>query len=123
MCLTTTAPMRSSLSTFPGLTRISAPTRINNTLERITDFQSGDKIDLSGIDARTGGFGNGGDQAFTWLGTARSANGNSNGGLHYFYDATNNVTVVEGSNDGDTTAEFQVVLTGNITLTAADFVL
>ncbi len=109
---------------FTGANADQRANAINNTLERIVDFQSGDKIDLSGIDARTGfGGNNGGDQAFTWLGTGAITNGNSNGGLHYFYDATNNVTVVESSNDGDTAAEFQVVLTGNITLTAADFVL
>ena len=116
--------MRSSLSTLPGLTRLSAPTPSTTRWNALWTFQSGDKIDLSGIDARTGfGGNNGGDQAFTWLGTGAITNGNSNGGLHYFYDVTNNVTVVESSNDGDTAAEFQVVLTGNITLTAADFVL
>ena len=109
---------------FSGAGQAQRLAAYNNTLERINDFTHlTDKIDLSGIDARTGGFGNNGDQAFNWLGTGAITNGNSNGGLHYFYDATNNVTVVESSNDGDTTAEFQVVLTGNITLTAADFVL
>ena len=99
----------------------------NANRELITDFMHLiDKIDLSGIDARTGGGGSNGDQAFTWLGTAAFTsgnNGNANGGLHYFYNAANNVTVVEASNDGDTTAEFQIALTGNIQLTAADFIL
>jgi len=110
---------------FTGASAAQRANAINNTLERITDFVQGtDKIDLSGIDARTGfGFGNNGDQAFNWLGTTAFSNANQNGGLHYFYDATNNVTVVEASNDNDTTAEFQLVLTGNIALTAADFVL
>lgn len=115
---------------FSGASAAASANAITNTLERITDFVGTndvgalkDKIDLSGIDARTGIF-NGGDQAFTWLGTAAFSNGNSNGGLHYFFDATNNVTVVEGStNINNPAAEFQVVLTGQHVLTAADFIL
>lgn len=88
----------------------------------ITDFvHLTDKIDLASIDARNSLFG--GNDTFTWLGTAAFTAGNANGGLRYFYDVTNNVTVVEGSTNTGTGAEFQIELTGNITLTAADFVL
>jgi Ca2+-binding RTX toxin-like protein len=109
---------------FSGANASQRLNAYNNTLERIADFTHlTDKIDLSGIDARSGN-GNGGDQAFTWLGITAFNNSNSNGGLHYFYDSANNVTVVEGStNANNPAAEFQVVLTGQHTLTAADFVL
>lgn len=99
-------------------TGITAATR-----DVINDFLSGtDRIDLAAIDARTGG-GNGGDQAFTWLGTGAITAANQNGALHYFYDSINNVTVIEASNDNDIAAEFQVSLIGNQTLTAGDFIL
>jgi Ca2+-binding RTX toxin-like protein len=89
----------------------------------ITDFTAGDKIDLSGIDARTGN-GNAGDQAFTWLGTNPITNANSNGGLHYYYDTANNLTIIEGSNNANNAAvEFQIALIGNISLQATDFIL
>jgi Ca2+-binding RTX toxin-like protein len=94
---------------------------INITLERITDFVVGeDKIDLSTIDASDRA---GGNQAFTWLGTSAFTTGNALSGLHYFYDATTNTTVVEASNDRDVAAEFQVALTGQIVLNATDFIL
>jgi Ca2+-binding RTX toxin-like protein len=94
---------------------------IDNTLERITDFVVGtDKIDLSTIDASDRA---GGNQAFTWLDTSAFTVGNALSGLHYFYDATTNTTVVEASNDRDVAAEFQVALTGQIVLNATDFIL
>ena len=111
-----------SVFNFTGATVINSANAINNTLERITDFQVGiDKIDLSTIDARVA---TRNDQAFTWLNTsAFVVNTTANGGLHYFYDSATNTTVVEASNDTDVAAEFQVVLTGNIALAASDFIL
>ncbi|NOU24684.1 MAG: hypothetical protein HOO90_04020, partial [Methylotenera sp.] len=100
--------------------------------DRIADFTRGidpaipgdvyipvDKIDLSGIDASTAG----GNGTFNWLGTTALNAGNADGGLHYYYDSINNLTIVEGSVDTNTTAEFQIELVGNVALTAADFVL
>ena len=95
-----------------------------NLLEIIMDFAAGDKIDLQGIDARTGG-GNSGDQAFSWV-TGDFTNVNRNGGLHVQYvTGTDNrsYTVVEASTDNDTAAEFQFSLLGHINLTASDFIL
>lgn len=89
------------------------------TRDQITDFQAGDKIDLQGIDASSAA----GNGAFAWLGTAAFTAGNANGGLHYYYDSINNLTIVEGSVNASTTAEFQIELVGNITLAATDFAL
>lgn len=96
------------------------------SLELIRDFTQGqDRIDLSGIDARTG-FGNGGDQAFTFLGQAAFTNANANGGLHYAHVVDGSgqwFTVIEASTNGATGAEFQLALLGQLTLTSADFIL
>ena len=66
----------------------------------ITDFLSGtDKIDLSGIDARTGGFGSNGNQAFTSLTESTAAFTNAQQ-LHYHYEnvgVANEITVIEGN--------------------------
>lgn len=95
-------------------------------LELIADFTQGqDKIDLATIDAKTGA-GFTGDQAFSFLGTDAFTAANANGGLHYFQvqDASGQwYTIVELSTDGDTTAEFQLALQGQLTLTSADFTL
>jgi hypothetical protein len=41
--------------------------------------------------------------------------------LHYVYDASGNVTIVEGDTDGDGSADFAVGLSGNVSLGRADF--
>ena len=72
-----------------------------------------DKIDLVGIDADTTVAGN---QAFRWVGTAPLTDA---GQLGYFTSGT--TTIIHGSNDTDTTAEFQIQLNGMKALTDADF--
>ncbi|MFZ4688395.1 MAG: M10 family metallopeptidase C-terminal domain-containing protein [Polymorphobacter sp.] len=86
--------------------------------DMITDFATGDRIDLSRIDAITGGT----DDGFTLIGAAAFSNVagqlrvNSLGG---------GIFAVEGDTNGDGAADFSIRLT-NIdahTITAADFVL
>lgn len=94
-------------------------------LEVIMDWMAGERIDLSGIDARTGS-GNLGDQAFAFLGDAAFTSGNQNGGLHVFQiqnDAQQWYTVIEASTDNDSAAEFQLALLGQHDLTGSDFFL
>lgn len=86
----------------------------------VTDFvkSQADKIDVSAIDANIATQTN---NSFVWKGAAVFSG--AAGELHYFYDIINNVTVVEGTVDANTTADFQVQLAGNIPLAATDFVL
>ena len=85
----------------------------------ITDFVHGqDKINLARIDPDSA---HAGDQAFHWLG--HSALGTTPGDLSWFSSGGN--TIVQGSTDTDTAAEFWIQLNGNVgpSLAAADFVL
>jgi len=84
--------------------------------DTITDFTAGDLIDVSGWDANTAV---GGDQAFTFVGTA--AFSGAAGELRYFDDGVD--THVLGDINGDSVADFEIVLSGIIVPTAADFVL
>ncbi|MCW1381903.1 cadherin [Novosphingobium sp. KCTC 2891] len=81
----------------------------------IADFNPAfDRIDLSGIDARSG---RGGNQSFTFLqgeGTPFTAAGQ----VHYFYDALTNQTIVQANVDGNLAADFEIALTGHIDLGA-----
>jgi len=89
-----------------------------NSADRITDFHSGDIIDLSGIDANTG---LAGDQAFTFIGS-NSFDGQA-GELRAVFDAAHNVWTVEVDVDGDQHADMSIVLatTGGHIITASDF--
>lgn len=79
--------------------------------DKIVDFATGDKIDLSKLDATLAD----GDQAFTFIGNA--AFGNVAGQLRY------DNGVVEGDTNGDGIADFSVIIANNAVLTASDFVL
>ncbi|WP_095011888.1 calcium-binding protein [Tsuneonella mangrovi] len=86
--------------------------------DRITDFTSadGDLIDLSHIDADVG---TAGDQAFTWIdGAAFSGHA---GELRA--EIVGNTTYVYGDTNGDGTADFALLLTGQLALQAGDFIL
>ena len=103
----------------------------------ITDFTTGDKIDLSGIDAKTGVAG---DQAFTFNGS--SANKNAGDLTFKMFDSINGaenalgfdidgvsgkgaagaVTVVFGNVDGGN-PDFAIVLLGGGAVTSSDFFL
>ena len=82
----------------------------------ITDFVHGtDKIDLSGIDAITGG----GDQAFAFAGNNASTVAN---GVTWSEDGGN--TILHIDNSGNTTPDMQIILTGHdLGLTDTDFIL
>ncbi len=84
----------------------------------ITDFSQADreKIQLNLVDANTALTG---DQAFAWIGTGAFTG--AAGQLRYAHQAGN--TYVEGDTDGDGTLDFAIMLTGAVTLTAADFTL
>jgi len=82
----------------------------------ITDFGIGiDKIDLSGIDAMAGGS----DDQFDFVG----ASGFSGvaGELRSFVSGSQ--TFVQGDTTGDGVADFQIAMTGALTITETDFIL
>jgi serralysin len=87
-----------------------------STADRITDFASGDKIDLSAVDANSLV---GGDQAFTFIGV--SAFGNVAGQLHYEQISGN--TYIEGDLNGDGVADFMIRADGLHALVGTDFVV
>ncbi|MDR6292471.1 Ca2+-binding RTX toxin-like protein [Inquilinus ginsengisoli] len=86
--------------------------------DRITDFShaQGDRIDLAAVDANSIVTGN---QAFAFIGT--TAFTHHAGEMRFAVSGGN--TVVSGDVNGDGVADFNIVLTGAITLVAADFVL
>ncbi|MBK5914194.1 VCBS domain-containing protein [Rhodocyclus purpureus] len=87
-----------------------------DTGDTITDFHVGfDSLDFSAIDANTAASG---DQAFGLVNSvALQANS-----INWFVEGDN--TVVQFDNDGDVgSAEFEITLVGQLTLSAADFVL
>ena len=87
--------------------------------DSVTDWASGDKIDLSRIDANAiGGTAN---DRFSFLGTATFSG--VAGQLHYVRDVAGSRTFVEGDTNGDRVADFHLELTGHHYLLATDFVL
>ncbi|WP_417723921.1 M10 family metallopeptidase C-terminal domain-containing protein [Salipiger sp.] len=85
--------------------------------DRIVDFHPGeDRIELSRIDAdTTQGF----KQAFTFIGNAGFSG--TAGELGYRLEGGN--TVVMADRDGDGTADFEIELTGELSLSAGDFLI
>ena len=83
----------------------------------ITDFVSGeDRIELSRIDADlTQGF----KQSFDFI-AGNSFSGTA-GELRYF--TTGSTTIIQADRDGDGAADFEIELTGNISLEAGDFLI
>jgi uncharacterized protein (TIGR01370 family) len=88
----------------------------NTTRDRILDFATGDLINLSGLDAISGG----GDDAFAFIGG--SAFSNVAGQLRSTDNGTGTYTV-EGDVDGDSVADFAILVTSAAPLGAGDFVL
>lgn len=91
--------------------RSVAESAVGATRDVVTGFTAGDKIDLRAIDANTA-LAN--DQAFTFIGTAAfTAAGQARfaGGL------------LQLSNDADTVAEFELLLSGVASVVASDFLL
>jgi Ca2+-binding RTX toxin-like protein len=84
----------------------------------ITDFVTGDLLDLTRIDADTTASG---QDAFRLLGSA--AFDGAAGALHTVFDAAHNITVLEGDTNGDKVADFGIELSGNLTLAISDFTI
>lgn len=88
------------------------------TRDVITDFTHlSDKIDLSTIDANGALAGD----AFTFLATKGAAFTGVAGQVRWFESGSK--IIVEGDVNADKVADFQIQLTGLVTLTAADFIL
>ncbi|MGK7869903.1 M10 family metallopeptidase C-terminal domain-containing protein [Falsiroseomonas sp. E2-1-a20] len=82
----------------------------------VTDFASGDRFDMSGIDANVR---LSGDQAFTWLGGR--AFGGTAGELRATQEAGR--TIISADVDGDRRADLEIELAGSHGLSARDFIL
>ena len=80
----------------------------------IVDFSAGDKIDLSGIDAKSGLTSN---DEFSFLGSALPTKANANGALWFVKG------VLYGSTDTDISSEFEIAITGVLSMLAGDFFL
>jgi len=96
----------------------TAESAVGITADRITDFShaQADKIDLAAIDANTGLVGN---QAFSFIGDGDFSS--HAGQLRAIFSGAN--TLIAGDANGDGHADFNILLTGHITLGAGDFVL
>lgn len=93
-----------------------ADSALGATRDRIGDFVRGqDKIDLSTIDASASA---GGNQAFAFKGT-----GALTGAGQVRASIVGNDTIIQGSVDADSAAEFEIVLTGRLMLASTDFLL
>ncbi|HEX8238152.1 MAG TPA: calcium-binding protein [Allosphingosinicella sp.] len=84
--------------------------------DRITDFSSGELVDLSNWDAALF---TPGDQAFTFVGGAAFTS--TAGELRTYFDGVD--TWVQGDITGDGVADFEIRFDGSVTLTGSDFVL
>jgi hypothetical protein len=84
--------------------------------DTILDFQAGDVLDLSGIDANSSGRGN---QAFTLVPGAIGASAQLM--VTHETRADGEYTVVHGNTGGSTAAEFKLNIKGDHDLDAGDF--
>lgn len=84
--------------------------------DTIKDF-SGDKIDVSQMDANSRVSGN---QAFTFVGSTWLGHA---GDLGYYQDSARGVTWIQGDLDGDMQYDFSIRVDGLLTFKASDFIL
>ena len=105
----------SGSNTFVYLSiRDSTPTEF----DVITDWSAGtNKIDLSAIDANSSADGL---QNFTSVTNTSTLTAHQ---VVWFYDVSSNETIIKADVNGDTTADLEIHLTGNITLHQSDFTL
>jgi Ca2+-binding RTX toxin-like protein len=89
------------------------------TRDVITDFTTGDKVDLSTLDANPATATN---NAFTFIG-ASAFGSDATGQLRYVYNSVSKIGVLYGSTDADSAAEFTIELTGAPSLSAQSFIL
>ncbi len=84
--------------------------------DRITDFQSGDLVDLANWDADLN---TAGDQAFTFVGSAAFTG--VAGELRTYFDGVD--SWVQGDITGDAVADFEIRFDGAVALASGDFLL
>ncbi len=84
--------------------------------DTIVGFETGDRIDLSGIDANTG---IDGVQSFTLVSGQTNAPGQL--GITHESREDGDYTVISGNTGGDDQPEFRIEIAGNHTLTNSDF--
>lgn len=92
-----------------------------NRADQLVDFSSaqGDRIDLSALDANST---LGGDQAFSFIEGADFGI-DATGQLRFDFDADLNAAMLYASTDADDGPEFAVLLRGESSLSAGDFIL
>ena len=86
-----------------------------STRDNIHDFTSGDKLDLSAMDAKSGNWAN---DAFTYVGAVANLTAANANGAVWFENG-----ILYASNDRDVAAEFQIQLLGVTDLLATDLIL
>lgn len=92
-------------------------TSFSASADFILDFQKGDIIDLSILDAKST---RGGNQSFNFIGKNWLSN---SGDLGFYQDVANNVTHIQGDRNGDKVYDFDIVVKGVIEFNSSDFVL
>jgi hypothetical protein len=93
---------------------------LQDTNDTIGGFVSGqDKIDLSALDAISGGS----DDAFAWAGQVPGDLAKVAANSVSWYTSGGNVTVLADTDGNVATAEFQITLTGITTINQSDFIL
>ena len=83
----------------------------------ITDFNAGDRIEISRFDADET---TGGNQAFQFISTSQFSDA---GQVRFFQAASQGITVILANTDDDAAAEFQIELQGLVDLEASNFLL
>ena len=106
---------QSDIFIFDGAVQ-TGTTNISRDLIRDFTQAEGDLIDLSGIDAKPAS----GDQAFDFIGMSAFS---SVKGQVRFRQTGVDTTRIQGDINGDGTADFEIELTGLVTLVAGDFLL
>lgn len=86
---------------------------VGTNRDQILNFKTGDKIDLSAIDASTSAAN---DQAFTFNTTTAKANS-------IWFAVSGSDVIVRGDVNGNTTADFEILVKGMTSITAAAFVM
>ena len=87
----------------------------------ISDFHHGqDKIDLSGIDARSRMAGN---QAFSYMGERAFSGHAGELTIRHYGSGSHATTSILADVNGDSHADMQIRLSGHINLTRGDFIL
>ena len=91
----------------------SGDSAVGTNRDQILNFKTGDKIDLSAIDANSSAAN---DQAFTFNTTTAKANS-------IWFAVSGSDVIVRGDVNGNTTADFEILVKGMTSITAAQFVM